>query len=85
MKKIITSMLITAGITSSLAAAEKGVYVGIDIGNTSANLKANIPAIGYSESEKDDGGSQTFKMATILTKIAELQYFTKMSMQIPRI
>lgn len=56
MKKIVLASLLATG----LMAADSGVYVGVDVGNTAYEIKAS--ALGVSETEKDDGGSQTLKV-----------------------
>ncbi|QOY54310.1 porin family protein [Candidatus Sulfurimonas marisnigri] len=62
MKKIALAVLLASG----LMAADSGVYIGADIGNTAFDMKAS--ALGVSAEEKDDGGSQTLKVGYYLDK-----------------
>ena len=58
MKKIVLAALLTSA--AGLMADGSGVYVGADVGNTAADFKISFN--GASETESDDGGSQTFKI-----------------------
>ncbi|WP_295022410.1 outer membrane beta-barrel protein [Sulfurimonas sp.] len=62
MKKIVLAALLASG----LMAADSGVYVGVDLGNTAYDAKAS--AMGISATEKDDGGSQTLKVGYYFDK-----------------
>lgn len=61
-KKIVLASLLASG----LMAADSGVYVGVDLGNTAYDMKAS--AAGVSATEKDDGGSQTLKVGYYFDK-----------------
>lgn len=69
MKKIALAALLASG----LMAADNGVYVGVDLGNTAYDLKAS--AMGVSATEKDDGASQTFKAGYYLDKNSRASAF----------
>ena len=58
MKKIVLAALLTSAV--GLMADGSGVYVGVDLGNTAADVKISFN--GTSETGSDDGGSQTFKL-----------------------
>jgi len=58
MKKIIIATMLVGA--SSIVAGEHGVYIGADIGNTSGDFKITLN--GSSQTESDDGGSQTLKL-----------------------
>ncbi len=60
MKKIALAVLLASG----LMAADSGVYVGVDVGNTEYEGTANWNYSGFSGSEnaKSDGSSQTLKI-----------------------
>ncbi len=62
MKRIVLASLFTSG----LMAAESGMYVGMDVGNTAVDLKATVN--GTSETVEDDGGSQTLKVGYYVDK-----------------
>ncbi|QFR43013.1 outer membrane protein [Sulfurimonas xiamenensis] len=55
MKKIVLAVLLATG----LMAADSGMYVGLDVGNTDYNIKAS--ALGISVEESYDDASYTFK------------------------
>lgn len=63
MKKIVLATLLASG----LMAADNGFYVGADMGNTAAELKATVNG-NSAGSVKDDGGSQTLKLGYYLDK-----------------
>lgn len=58
MKKMVLALLLASG----LMAADKGVYLGVDFGNTKADFDLSIHDPNMSWSETDDGGSQTLKV-----------------------
>ncbi|MDD2652397.1 MAG: hypothetical protein PHX44_05020 [Sulfurimonas sp.] len=62
MKKIALAALLASG----LMAADSGIYVGVDVGNTKFDMKAS--ASGVSAEESDDGGSQTLKVGYYFDK-----------------
>ncbi|MCF6309552.1 MAG: porin family protein [Sulfurimonas sp.] len=56
MKKIALAVLLATG----LMAADSGVYVGVDLGNTKFDIEAS--AAGVTAGDSDSGGSQTLKV-----------------------
>jgi opacity protein-like surface antigen len=73
MKKIITAMLITAGITSSLA-AESNLYVGLDLINSSNTFE--FTAGSFSEEWDNDSSGFKLKFGSALNDGWRLQgYF----------
>jgi len=65
MKKIILgSILATALLSIQAFAEDSNIYVGLDIGNTSATLTATVDSNSFTE--EDNGGSQTLKVGTYL-------------------
>lgn len=69
MKKLALAAILTSG----LMAADSGLYVGVDVGNTAFDMKAS--AIGISVEDKDDGGSQTLKVGYYLDKNSRISVF----------
>ena len=69
MKKIVLAVLLASG----LMAADSGVYVGVDIGDTAYDFKAS--AMGISETDKGDGSSQTVKVGYYLDKNSRISAF----------
>ena len=69
MKKIVLASLLATG----LMAADSGVYVGVDLGNTTYDFKAS--AMGISATDKYDGGSQTLKVGYYLDKNSRASAF----------
>jgi len=68
MKKIALAALLASGLM-----ADSGDYVGVDLGNTTYDLKAS--AKGISLTEKADGGSQTLKVGHYLDKNSRVSAF----------
>lgn len=62
MKKIVLASLLATG----LMAADSGIYVGVDIGNTAVEMDTTIN--GSKSTVKDDAGSQTYKIGYYLNK-----------------
>ena len=62
MKKIALAVLLASG----LMAADSGMYVGLDVGNTDYNLKAS--ALGVSAEESTDDTSYSFKVGYYLNE-----------------
>jgi len=56
-------------------AQDNGYYVGLDIGNTEADLSAKAPSIGYNTSSEDDGGSQTLKVGKYIDENSRVAVF----------
>lgn len=74
MKKIIAAMLITAGITSSLAADESNLYVGLDIISSSNTFTVDVA--GGSADFDDDSSAFKLKFGSALSDGWRLQgYF----------
>ena len=75
MKKIITAMLITAGITSSLA-AESNLYVGLDLINSSNTFTVDVA--GGSADVDDDSSGFKLKFGSALSDGLRVQaYFLR--------
>lgn len=69
MKKVALAALLASG----LMAADNGVYVGIDIGNTEVEMDTTVN--GSSSTVKDDGGSQTYKIGYYLNQNNRMSAF----------
>lgn len=65
-KSLVLAGLLAIGSTAAMA-ADDGVYVGIDIGNTAMDYDISA-SNGYSESGDDNGGSQTLKIGYYFDK-----------------
>jgi hypothetical protein len=69
MKKIALAVLLASG----LMAADNGVYVGADVGNTFIRSEASY--LGDTEKFSDDGFSQTLKLGYYLNKNSRVLAF----------
>ena len=73
MKKISIIGISTLLATQLLAGLGDNLYIGADIGNTTAELK--VSAGGVSAAEDDNGGSQTLKVGAYLDKNSRVYGF----------
>lgn len=69
MKKVALAALLTSG----LMAADHGMYVGLDLGNTTYDLKASVGGISVTDSADD--GAQTLTVGYYLDKNIRLSAF----------
>jgi opacity protein-like surface antigen len=71
MKKIVLASLLASG----LMAADSGMYLGVDLGNTEGNFEASAPSIGFTQSSTEDGSSQTLKVGYYFDKNSRISAF----------
>ena len=61
MKKIVIGTIIITSMLIMQVSAQERNYIGLDLGNTTAEATITSTGLGINESEDDDGGSQTLK------------------------